>query len=151
MKLISDLRKFRSLGWSDRGLLLEAIGWLAIARLAILAVPFRWVARWCGLETAAGAEEPQESTAPALGRIARAVAAAASRTPWESACLARALAVQTMLRRRGLTGALFLGVARGEGDVQRVEAHAWVKSGGKILTGAAGHQRYAVVSRFSWR
>ena len=31
-----------------------------------------------------------------------------------------------------------------------LEAHAWLKCGELFITGESGHERYAVVSTFSW-
>jgi hypothetical protein len=55
-----------------------------------------------------------------------------------------------MLRRRRLPGTLYLGVAKpAANDVRKIDAHAWVRCGPDLLTGAAGHERFAVVASFA--
>jgi|SRR5215472_8021043 len=49
--------------------------------------------------------------------------------------LSRALAAQTMLRRRGIASRLCLGVVC---DGEELIAHAWVECGREIITGNAG-------------
>jgi len=43
-----------------------------------------------------------------------------------------------MLRRRGLSSTLVLGVAK---DREKMEAHAWLVCGDQILTGGIEHER----------
>jgi len=141
------LWKLRELSWADRGLLLEAVWWLGLARLALLIVPFRWIAPYLGRQKA--------ETGPDLGahpeeevlRIGWAVRATARRTPWESTCLAQAIAANRLLRRRGISSTLYLGMAKDERD--EWQAHAWLRCGPHVLTGGPGHERFAVVTTFA--
>ena len=143
--------RWRTLGPGDRARLLEAAACLALAQGVVWAVPFRRVARLMGVpgrESSSGPLSPRhEKEALRAGWAVRAVAA---RTPWESRCLAQALAVMLMLRRRRLPGTLYLGVAKpAANDVRKIDAHAWVRCGPDLLTGAAGHERFAVVASFA--
>jgi hypothetical protein len=120
----------------------EAAAWLAVARLAVKALPFRVLAKRLG------AQHEQTPTAPtgdpALPRVAWAVAAAARRLPWRTECLEQALAARTMLRRRGIASTLYLGVAK-----DPVVAHAWLRAGDLNVTGGRDVSRYAVVASFA--
>lgn len=73
----------------------------------------------------------------------------ASRLPLSGrdSCLAQAIAAQAMLRRRGIASTVYLGLAREAR--YGLGAHAWVRSGGMILTGRAGHRRFHVVATFA--
>jgi hypothetical protein len=51
-----------------------------------------------------------------------------------------------MLRRRDLSGTLYLGVAK-DGD-GKIQAHAWLRCGNDILTGGRSYQRYAIVAAY---
>jgi hypothetical protein len=135
------------LSWADRLLLIEALLWLGLARLAILALPFRWIAPHLGQHMAESAPSEAPQQASRLRRIAWAVRTASRHTPWESACLAQAVAGKRMLRRRGLQSTLYLGVTR-NGD-ERLDAHAWLCSGDVILTGVHGKERFTIVSTFA--
>lgn len=66
--------------------------------------------------------------------------------PWLRAlCLARAIAAQAMLRRRGIVSRLCLGVAC---DENALAAHAWVEVGHEVIVGGADAARFTQVTRF---
>lgn len=65
--------------------------------------------------------------------VARALAAARRRLPWESTCLTQSLAAAWMLRRRGVQGQLLIGVERDTAG--QFKAHAWVRAGDTIVCG----------------
>jgi len=73
------------------------------------------------------------SREPAVWRrarpIARCVDRVADRLPWRPACLPRALATRTMLRRRGIPCELHLGIM----GTRPLAAHAWVTVGGLAI------------------
>ena len=124
---------------------------LGLIRAAILVLPFAWVARRLALESGSGSASRNAhdaTTRAAALRIGRAVRVAARRTPWESKCLAQALAAALMLRWRQIPFVLSLGVAKtGEPD-PGIEAHAWLFSCDVLLTGA-GYERYSVIAQFT--
>ena len=138
-------------GWSSRvrrllsrdgAQVAEAISCLALARIAVMALPFRVLARRLGVrhaETAAIA-----SVHPASRGVAWAIAAAARRAPWRTECLEQAIAAKAMLRRRGIASTLYLGMAR-----DPVAAHAWVRVGDTNVTGGGNVARYVVVASFA--
>ena len=134
------------ISWSSRLLLLEAALWLGLARLALLIVPFRRLAPILGRKMA---ESPLEDSSDpeVLERVAWAVRVASRYTPWQTKCLAQAVAGKAMLRRRGLASTLYLGLAR-SGDAG-LEAHAWLRCGRRILTGEDLMDRYTAVARFA--
>lgn len=77
-------------------------------------------------------------------RLGRMVAAVARRLPWHPTCLRQALAVQRMLRRRGIASRLHLGVA-GAGVSA---AHAWVTVEGRAVVGRRGIERFVPIAAF---
>jgi len=83
------------------------------------------------------------------GMIGSAVTSAANYTPWESVCLPQAVAAKWMIRRRNIAGTLYLGVMKDETNREKLAAHAWIRCGRIVLTGAKGHRQYTVVSTFS--
>jgi len=148
------LAKLRALSWPDRWLLVEAIPYLAVARLLVLTMPFARLAGWWGLrEGEAPSEAPPPKAPPGVGdlptRIGLAVARTAGRTPWRSTCLAQALAAAAMLRRRHIPATLYLGARRDQAE--GLAAHAWLRVGPTIITGGGIHQQYGVVGVFSNR
>ena len=87
-------------------------------------------------------------------QIGNIVARVGGNTPWKSPCLAQVLAVQHMLAARHIPGAFYLGVRTDKDDqseTSKLDAHAWLKCGTEIVNGASGHERFTVVSSWSWR
>ena len=62
---------------------------------------------WFMAETLGTVEPDKAKTAADVGWI---VERMAEHTPWESACLAQAMAAQNMLKRRGIGSTLYLGL-----------------------------------------
>lgn len=58
--------------------------------------------------------------------------------PFPASCLERSLALQSVLRRRGYSAALKIGLSRKDG---RLEAHAWLEREGEVLNDEAGVAR----------
>ena len=65
--------------------------------------------------------------------VARAIHRGCQRLPWEPTCLAQATAGQLMLRRRGDSGVVVIGLRRQEGS--EWSAHAWLLGRLGALTG----------------
>lgn len=131
MKLPHKLETFLGMSGADRLLVYEAILALALARLIVLTVPFRFTAPWlsCAPETSA-------SKPALLLRVRQAVTVAARNVPWNAKCLPQAMAAKAMLARRGCGSSFHLGAGF---DAQgKLIAHAWLVSGGTIVVGAAG-------------
>jgi hypothetical protein len=136
------------LTWSELRLLLEALAWLAVMRIGVALLSFKRLARLAGCAPGERHRPLRADELALVRRIGWAVRAAAPRAPWQSLCLAQGLATATMLRRCRLPGTLYLGVAKSGDDT--MQAHAWLRCGDDVLTGDAGHRRFAVVLAYSW-
>ena len=124
----------------------EAMAWLILARLLIARVPFgRW-RRWLGTPVAPLADDPRLHLDANLAprRLVRAVERAARRLPGESRCLARAMALHWMMRRRAMGGVLHIGVLPGCDRGNLDDLHAWVARLGEILIGASDQPHRAL-------
>ncbi len=142
------LARLRRRSPEQRRLLVRAALMLGVMRLAIR-LPFRTVSRAVGLHRG---ETPESLTPEAVARAAAigwAVRAAASYTPWESTCLMQALAATALLRRHRIDGTLYLGVARANDTPEGLNAHAWLRCGELVVTGAAERARYTPVASFA--
>jgi hypothetical protein len=140
------LGKFLRLPSSDRRLFVEAAICLGVARLAVLVLPFRWIAPFLGRHMD---ESPQttESEHKEIGvRISWAVQTASRHMPWECKCLTQAIAGKGMFKLRGVRSTLYLGVARDDGE--KLRAHAWLRSGDVFVTGGHRTNQFVVVSSF---
>lgn|GEM_PF-1077561 len=136
----------RRVARSNCVLLLETAVCLAVARLAVAALPFRWLTR--AVRQRAG-ETPRQNDAATLAHgqhVAWALEWMRRPVPWRGHCLARALAGKYMLRRRGIASTLYLGVAK-DGKTQ-LEAHAWLRSGDLVVAGGENLERFTVIGTF---
>jgi hypothetical protein len=131
MNLRRKFGTFVALRRADRALIGEAVLWLGLARLLVLALPFRLLARLLVRAPASDADD-----AAVLVRVRRAVTTAARNVPWNAVCLPQAMAAKAMLARRGCGSSLRLG-AGFDGDGKLI-AHAWLVVGGTVVVGAAG-------------
>jgi hypothetical protein len=128
------LSKFLCLSATERRLLSEAALLLGMIRLALRLLPFETVRRLLAQAVRMPAGS-QEVDLPSVERIVWAVTVASRYVPRAGAgiCLMQALAAQTMLARRGYPALLRIGVVKDE--ERRLQAHAWVVSGDKVVIG----------------
>ena len=141
--------KWRRRNRTERLLLLEAFVLLGIARLLVLTIPFRWLAVSLGARMRESAPEAPPADLQYARLIGQAVRSAAGNTPWESVCLPQAVTGQWMLKRRRIAATLYLGVAKADAKPEQLAAHAWLRCGEAIITGASGHRQFTVVATFA--
>ena len=120
--------------------MLRALLTVAGYRLGLDLLPFRWVqeAAARGRRRADAGRRLRSSMcgrfSPRRGGVPRAT------------CLTQALALQSLLGAAGHASSLRIGVAREDGWC--FEAHAWLESGGRILIGAGGTERFTALPTF---
>ena len=134
--------KFLRLPAADRWLVLKALGVVSVVRLRLALLPFR-----PGSGRAASLPSPRNA-GPSPRRIAWAVERAADQFG-RATCLARALAAGWLLRRRGFSSRISIGVdACQPGNSSSLVAHAWLEMGGEVLVGGPDIGRYT--SLLTW-
>jgi hypothetical protein len=141
------LRRFGSLSRADQSLLVESTLWLAVARLAVLVLPFRRLAPHMGEAMSYAPAHPALPTGQRrlAARVGWAVAASSRFAPWKTPCLVEAIAAQRMLARRHVPTALHLGLTK-EGE--KLAAHAWLQCGELTLTGGGPVPEYTPLASF---
>ncbi|UUR08406.1 lasso peptide biosynthesis B2 protein [Sphingomonas glaciei] len=122
------------------GTLVEASLALAAASAATRLLPFK---RYIGL----GARPLPAKKVMATPEIGRIVDALGRRLPFRAVCLQQGIALQWMLRRRGVEAILHYGVQlpKPSGEIR---AHVWVSVGGQVLIGAPQHADYTEVAHY---
>lgn len=137
------LLRFGRLPAVDRWLVLNALVVVTAMRLRLMLLPFR-----------PGSGSAQLSTRPlTVGPSPRRIAWAvewAGEYFGRATCLARALAAGWMLRRRGFSSRISIGVDACQPRDRRssLVAHAWLELGGEILVGGPDVARYT--SLLTW-
>lgn len=133
---------------------LEAALFLLLAWLLVKYVPMR---RWRHRLTTA--EEAERGGLQPEGRrlarkVARVVRRVARRAPFSAVCLPQAMAVQWILRRRGIPSRLFFGARRRpcpesaphtDGSASGMDFHAWLTVGDDCVLGGAERDTYVAL------
>ena len=149
--MISKIKKFCRLPSHDRKLFWEAYVTVGVMRAAILIVPFKRLTRSLMHQQNDMEIIPLDykkmQTALSVGRAIRRASAC---TLWESSCLAQSFTVQRMLKKRGVPGVFYLGVAKNADGKEEMKAHSWSQCGDMIITGDEGHEDFTVLSVFGW-
>ena len=131
--------KFFALTRSDQVLLVRALAPLIAMRAAMWTLTFARVSRIAGAMSRPmrlrGAD-----VRPSPDRLAWAVRVASRVVPDGSNCLVRALATGIMLKRYEYPSELKIGVMKPVDG--RLEAHAWLESGGIVVIGDFQLDRY---------
>ncbi len=84
-----------------------------------------------------------------LSKIINIIDVISNHVPWRVKCFEQALTTLYMAKILNIDLNVFFGVQR-EID-GKINAHAWTKSGGRILTGFDEHEKYTVVLTRSYK
>lgn len=138
---------YRFLRYNKRKLLTIRIYILtAWYRLCILMIKPKKLEKYWGIRN----EETDPEESLDHYRYARVVSyyvdMVASKTPWESLCLVRALTARYLLNRKKIPSTMYLGLKKDEND--KLVAHAWLRCGSLYVTGGNGKE-YAMVAKFA--
>ena len=142
MKLVRQIRRVASLGWSGNLLLVEAIAALAAAAAAIRFLPFRRAVSFGAVPLG----EPRENPVALVDELSWTVEAAARIVPFRTGCFQQGLALQRMVRRRGIDARLHYAIGKDETD--RLAAHVWVSAGGRALIGEQHDNDFMTVATY---
>lgn len=147
MSLASDLRRLKAMSWRDCFFLAETALFLTVASLAISLLPFRRVVSAVSRDGGGGTD--RAGTFDEIARTRWAIEACARRLPWKIVCFQKGLAMQVLLRRRGVATALHYGVAQ---DPERgLSAHVWVTYAGDAIIGGERASDYTCLATFPAR
>ena len=150
-RLSRKVRSFGALPLFTKLWLLPVWLMLALARAAVLLLPFRRIATLLGTDTGRAAHIP---LLPPMGQaralvIGRTVRLAAGYAPWQANCFAQAIVAAILLRLYGLPYTIFFGLRRASPPETGLQAHAWTAAGKVAVTGGAGVGGYTVVGAFT--
>ena len=129
------------LGRRRQALLIEALVALAGATAAVRLRAFKRAIRMGSLQLA-----DRPASRDAIHDVRWAVETAARNVPWRAMCIQQGLALQWMLRRRGIDARLHYGIAHDE--ISELQAHVWVAVGDSVVVGGAEASRFTRVAIF---
>jgi hypothetical protein len=155
MSFLTRLRSFSRLPRDERRLAVRALGWIVAVRAGLIVLPFTRVRTLIAGELRQ--VPPRRAEWPLVVR--RAVQRASRSLPGTT-CLAQSIVAERLLRSAGHAARLSIGVATTviEGAPAAdapaasrragLDAHAWVESGGVLVTGDDPHGRYQLLASF---
>jgi hypothetical protein len=126
MKLLAN---FRRMPPDEKRLALHCFMIVWLVRIGLWTLPLKLLRRWMD-RTKRNLDRSLD--AAQVARLSGMIEFVSRRIP-RATCLTQALALQTMLARRGTETSLRLGVARD--DRGRFRAHAWLEQNGAVLIG----------------
>lgn len=143
---VKRINKFLfKLSIKEKLLFVEAFFLTGLMRAKILKVPFNKLKKELGTYNTESADDVVLDDYK-IAKIVRDVVVTISKfTPWESLCLVQAMTVQRMLKKRGISTTIYLGVNK---ENKNMVAHAWIRCGQMFVTGGDG-SGYATVAKFS--
>lgn len=125
---------------------LVAFFYTGFYRAFILFVPFNKLRKRMGKHKEESSEKETRDVYKIASHISWVVTLISSKTPWESKCLVQALTAQRMLKSKGISTTIYLGVRKEENEMK---AHAWLRCGEYYVTGGAIREQYTVVAKFA--
>jgi hypothetical protein len=147
------LVRFARVGSRRRALLVEAVMWLLLMRLALIFISFPRLARHLGAFVPP--TDPRALRAKSAGsqdhirlaeEIGWAVTRAARHVPFRAVCLPQAMAARIMLKRRGIGSVMHFGAQVKQG--RSMDAHAWLDAAGVEVTGYPVAKAFAEIACF---
>jgi len=141
-------KRFGQLSLAELLLFFEACILLIAATAVKNVLPFRGYAWFLGksmpaLDDRAAGDVGHERVLPLIKALRR----GSYYLPCECKCLVNAIAGKAMLKIRRIPSAVYLGVAKS--DEGGLDAHAWLKAGKYLITGAAGREKFKSLASFS--
>lgn len=147
MKLTRAIRASRQLPASVQWLVFKASLLSLGVWVALILLPYRWWSRWQGEVRRMSSEQPAPATLPFREDLAQALSIAARHIPWLKRCYVRALTGMVILRKKGVTGTLYIGFrTRKDG---RFEGHAWLRAHDTWISGADRRGEFSVHAFYS--
>ena len=140
----SKLRKFSRLTSADQWLLVRAALWLGVARTLLATMSFDQLSKHLAVEPGKTVIQPDREY---VDRVGYAVRAAAGAVPWRADCFPQTIAARMLLKRKGYSSTIHLGVEKAGGG--NIAGHAWITCEGRVVTGGEELDRYTEMHRIN--
>lgn len=126
--------------------IVQAFFYTGFYRAFILFVPFNKLRKRMGSHKQESPDKVDNDTYKIARKISHRVLFVSAKTPWESKCLVQALTAQRILKKKGISTTIYLGVRKSDNEMK---AHAWLRCGEYYVTGGAIRDQYTVVAKFA--
>ena len=120
---------------------------MGVVRFGIYFLPFNRIAPLLGKKNISTSVEVEREVLRKAAKIGFVVESISRFTPWESKCLVKAITAQLLLRVLRTPSTLYLGMSKDKSN--KLIAHAWLRCGNLIITGASESENFKSVIHFS--
>lgn len=140
---MNRLYKFINLSFKEKKLLGESLFLLIVIRLSLSLLPFRWLNKYLSGSNLSNSS-CQEADWIVVNQVIDSVRVCSRYIP-RATCLTQSIAARTLLRSRGQSSELKIGVTKGTRN--NLEAHAWIEIDERIVIGKLPlhRQRFTVL------
>jgi hypothetical protein len=142
MRFRHHLRRAISRGWEANLRLAEALAALTGAAAVIRVRQFRGAVSFGSVRVRQGGVLSADN----VDELAQAVRSVARQLPFRALCFEQGLALQRMLRKRGVDAHLNYGI--GKNGLDQIEAHVWVTAGDRVVIGEQNLDGFRSVAVF---
>lgn len=121
---------------------------LGLARMFVLTIPFRFIAKTLGYHASVHPAVPiiDKHATRRARQISTLITGTAKYCPWNANCFAQALTARLFLNIFDIPHTICFGLKRN--SLQKLDAHAWVCTGTVRVTGGYSFDQYAVVNSY---
>ena len=141
------LTRFLKLPWKFKLISIIAFFLMGVVRFGIYFLPFNRISPLLGKKNISTSVEVERDVLRKAAKIGFVVESISRFTPWESKCLVKAITAQLLLRVLRTPSTLYLGMSKDESN--KLIAHAWLRCGNLIITGASESENFKSVIHFS--
>lgn len=142
-----QLLRFMKLTWKMKFIFVVAFFLIGVVRFGILVLPFKHIAPMLGKKNIMNTPDVERGALTKAAKIGFVVESIGRFTPWTSKCLDRAITAQLLLRIFAIPSTLYLGMSKDESN--ELIAHAWLRCGKLIITGASESENFKSIMHFT--
>lgn len=120
-----------------------------LVRFFMLKVKYKFYEKYMGQRGVETTYQFPEDKKDIILTVRKIVLAISKHTAWESKCMVQALTCKWLLNRYNIDSTLYYGIQKSSEVVTGLKAHAWLRVGDTIATGAQGHKKFKIVNFYS--
>lgn len=143
-RFYNRLKRYLKLDFKDKIIIIRIFILSAIARFAMLIVPFKILKRFLGNAKEESKYRPNDEEIEYIKKISTYIRRICKHTPWQSKCLVQAIIAQRLLVSKKIESTMYLGVGKNNNEMI---AHAWVLCGDYYVSGWS-RLKYGIVAKF---
>lgn len=140
-------KKYSALSKLERRTLNQTLFWLIYSFILVRLIPLKWFSNTLGSFKTEFEGNLNEHNLDVIRLIKKSIRRCKRMLPWKVKCFEEAIAAKKVLAKHQIQSTLYLGVDKDK--EKKLIAHAWLKIGDIVITGAKGYKNFVVVGFYS--